>query len=80
MKFGRDLYYFSFLGQPSATEPWMIQFGGHHLGVNVTLAGGKGTLAPSHTAAQPAIYELKGSRCARWATRRTRRLPCSVAG
>lgn len=25
---GRDEYYLSFLGQPSATEPWMIQFGG----------------------------------------------------
>ena len=58
--FGRDNYYVSFLGQPSATEPWMIQFGGHHLGINITLAGEQGTLAPSHTAAQPAIYELEG--------------------
>lgn len=58
--FGRDEYYVSFLGQPSATEPWMIQFGGHHLAINLTLAGGQGTLAPSHTAAQPAILELEG--------------------
>ena len=58
--FGRDEYYVSFLGQPSATEPWMIQFGGHHLGLNVTLAGEQRTLAPSHTGAQPAIYELEG--------------------
>ena len=29
--FGHDEYYISFLGQPSATEPWMMQFGGHHL-------------------------------------------------
>ncbi|MEA3212234.1 MAG: hypothetical protein QOE70_5291 [Chthoniobacter sp.] len=58
--FGHDEYYISFLGQPSATEPWMIQFGGHHLGINVTLVGEQGTLAPSHTAAQPAIYELEG--------------------
>ena len=34
--FGRDEYYVSFLGQPSTTEPWMIQFGGHHLGLNIT--------------------------------------------
>jgi hypothetical protein len=58
--FGRDEYYISFLGQPAATEPWMIQFGGHHLGLNITLVGEQGTLAPSHTGAQPAIYELEG--------------------
>jgi hypothetical protein len=58
--FGQDQYYVSFLGQPSATEPWMIQFGGHHLALNITLAGKNGTLAPSHTAAQPAIYEIEG--------------------
>lgn len=58
--FGRDHYYISFLGQPSETEPWMIQFGGHHLAINITLAGDKGTLAPSHTGAQPAIYEFEG--------------------
>jgi hypothetical protein len=58
--FGRDEYYVSFLGQPSITEPWMIQFGGHHLGLNITLVGDQGTLAPSHTGAQPAIYELEG--------------------
>lgn len=58
--FGRDEYYISFLGTPSATGPWMIQFGGHHLALNITLAGQNATLAPSHTAAQPAIYELEG--------------------
>jgi hypothetical protein len=58
--FGRDQYFMSFLGKPSITEPWMIQFGGHHLGINITLAGKDGTLAPSHTGAQPALYELEG--------------------
>ena len=58
--FGHDEYYISFLGKPSASDPWMIQFGGHHLGINITLVGDHETLAPSHTAAQPAIYELEG--------------------
>jgi len=58
--FGRDEYYVSFLGQPSTTEPWMMQFGGHHLGLNLTLVGEQGTLAPSHTGAQPTMYELEG--------------------
>jgi hypothetical protein len=58
--FGRDNYFISFLGQPSATEPWMLQFGGHHLGLNITFAGEHGTLAPSHTGAQPATFQLEG--------------------
>jgi hypothetical protein len=58
--FGRDEYYVAFLGQPSAADPWIIQFGGHHLGINITLAGDHGTLAPSHTGAQPAHYEIEG--------------------
>jgi hypothetical protein len=58
--FGHDEYYVSFLGKPSGTEPWIIQFGGHHLGINITLVGEQGTLAPSHTGVQPALYEWEG--------------------
>jgi Protein of unknown function (DUF3500) len=58
--FGHDEYYISFLGQPSAADPWMMQFGGHHLGINLTLVGERATLSPSHTGVQPAIYEFEG--------------------
>jgi uncharacterized protein DUF3500 len=58
--FGRDEYFISFVGQPSSANPWIIQFGGHHLGLNITLVGEHGTLAPSHTGAQPSIYEFEG--------------------
>jgi hypothetical protein len=58
--FGKDEYYISFLGKPSATEPWMMQFGGHHLGLNITFVGEQATLAPSHVGSQPAIYEFEG--------------------
>lgn len=58
--FGHDNYYVAFLGRPSMVDPWMIQFGGHHLGINVTIVGPRGTVAPSHTGAQPAIYEIEG--------------------
>lgn len=60
IRFGRDEYYVAILGQPSGNGPWTIQFGGHHLGLNVTLAGDRGTLAPSHTGAQPAVYQFEG--------------------
>ena len=58
--FGRDLYYMSILGAPSEKEPWMLQFGGHHLAVNVTIAGEAGILTPTLTGAQPALYTLAG--------------------
>jgi hypothetical protein len=58
--FGRDNFYISILGTPSETSPWMLQFGGHHLGLNVTVVGEQGILTPSLTAAQPALYEAEG--------------------
>jgi hypothetical protein len=58
--FGKDLYYLSILGTPSEKDPWMLQFGGHHLALNLTIAGERGVLTPSHTAAQPALYTLNG--------------------
>ena len=58
--FGRDLYFISILGTPSETKPWMLQFGGHHLAVNVTIAGEHGVLTPTLTGAQPALYTLAG--------------------
>lgn len=58
--FGHDLYYISMLGKPSVSEPWMLQFGGHHLALNITMVGRDGILTPSHTAAQPAKYTVDG--------------------
>ena len=58
--FGEDLYYLAFVGTPSATAPWMLQFGGHHLAINLTMAGSDATMAPSLPAAQPASYMFEG--------------------
>jgi hypothetical protein len=58
--FGQDEYFISFMGKPSPTEPWMLQFGGHHLALNITLAGERGVLTPSLIAVQPAKYEWNG--------------------
>lgn len=51
-------YYIAFFGEPSSTSAWMLQFGGHHLGINATLDGASGsiTFAPSHLGSQPAVY------------------------
>jgi hypothetical protein len=58
--FGEDEYYLAFLGTPSATNPWMLQFGGHHLAINLTLAGSQAAMTPSLPAAQPASYTIEG--------------------
>jgi hypothetical protein len=58
--FGEDLYYISILGTPSPKDPWILQFGGHHLALNITIAGERGVLTPTLTGAQPALYTVEG--------------------
>jgi hypothetical protein len=60
IRFGRGEYYVAILGTPSAGDRWMLQFGGHHLAVNVTISGRRGVLTPTHTGAQPASFTLNG--------------------
>jgi hypothetical protein len=60
VRFGEDEYYLAFVGTPSVTAPWMLQFGGHHLAINLTMAGSQATMAPSLPAAQPATYTFEG--------------------
>jgi hypothetical protein len=59
--FGADEYYLTIFGKPSETQPWMVQFGGHHLGVNVTVIGKHFVLTPTHTGAQPALFKRDGN-------------------
>ncbi len=58
--FGADQYYLAIFGKPSESQPWMVQFGGHHLGINVTVIGKHFVLTPSHTGAQPALFQRDG--------------------
>ena len=58
--FGRKEFYFAILGTPSTAASWMLQFGGHHLAINVTYAGAAHVLTPTHTGAQPASFSIEG--------------------
>lgn len=60
VQFGTAEYYIAILGAPSVTDPWMLQFGGHHLAINVTIVGRNNVMTPSLPAAQPATYTLNG--------------------
>jgi hypothetical protein len=59
-RFGRAEYYLAILGTPSPTDRWMLQFGGHHLAINVSVVGRDTVLTPTHTGAQPASFTLNG--------------------
>jgi hypothetical protein len=60
VQFGADEYYIALLGPPSTSTPWILQFGGHHLAINVTVVGQRSVMTPSLPAAQPARYVLNG--------------------
>ena len=71
--FGEDEYYLAFLGTPSTTTPWMLQFGGHHLAINLTMAGSQATMAPSFRRRSPRRTRSRAARFVRSARRTTRR-------
>lgn len=57
---GLDNYVIALFGEPHATAPWMLQFGGHHLGLNVTFIGDRAVCAPLHTGILPARFQADG--------------------
>ncbi|WP_424952008.1 DUF3500 domain-containing protein [Deinococcus sp.] len=60
VSFGSDYYFVSFVGTPSTTSPWMLQFGGHHLALNATVVGPNITLSPSLTGGEPIKVSFNG--------------------
>ena len=57
---GSDNYFLAFFGEPETEQAWGWQFGGHHLGVNVTVVGGRSYLSPTFVGIDPAVYERDG--------------------
>lgn len=57
---GTAHYLIGIFGPPDTKKPWMVEFGGHHLGLNIVIAGRQGALTPTLTGAQPSVYQAKG--------------------
>lgn len=57
---GTAAYTIAIFGDPSTTKPWMVEFGGHHLALNIVIAGPHGVMTPTLTGAQPAVYTANG--------------------
>lgn len=54
-------YIIAFLGTPSTTGKWMLQFGGHHYAQNITFNAGKViSVTPSHQGVEPLSFTTTG--------------------
>ena len=56
LDFGSRFFWIAIIGEPSVTEPWQWQFGGHHVTVNTTLRGNRLSVTPTVLGVQPAVY------------------------
>lgn len=55
--YGSGVYLIAFLGTPSTTGTWMLQFGGHHLATNITYGNGAVTGAtPKFEGVEPLSF------------------------
>ena len=51
--YDEELYFFTFMGLPSATEPWGWQLDGHHLIINYFVLGDQIVMSPVFMGAEP---------------------------
>jgi hypothetical protein len=57
--FGSDVdYYIAIYGAPSTTDPFMVQFGGHHLARNYTYKGTTASITPDFTGTEPKTFTV----------------------
>ena len=62
---GSDLYWLTFMGEPSETEPWGWQIDGHHLVINYFILGDQIVMTPTFMGSEPNYIEdgeYKGTR------------------
>jgi len=53
--YDEELYFFTFMGVPSPTEPWGWQLDGHHLIINYFVLGDQIVMSPVFMGAEPVI-------------------------
>ena len=56
--FGSANYWIAIFGTPSETEPWGVQWDGHHVAINLTIVGDKMTTSPAFIGTQPHKFHL----------------------
>ena len=62
LKWSPENYWLTFYGPPSETEKWAWHFGGHHLGLNLTVNQNKvNSMSPSFVGTEPAVFNYGGT-------------------
>ncbi|MDN4610435.1 DUF3500 domain-containing protein [Arthrobacter burdickii] len=51
-----DNYFFAFFGDPTADSQFMVQFGGHHLALNIDYSDGAVTMTPEFVGIEPQTW------------------------
>ncbi|QYX76061.1 DUF3500 domain-containing protein [Streptomyces akebiae] len=59
--YSADKYFLALFGEPSETEQFMVQFGGHHAAYNITYFEDDVSLSPTLTAIEPSEFETGGT-------------------
>jgi uncharacterized protein DUF3500 len=59
--FNDELYYWTLMGTPSATEPWGFQFDGHHLVINYFVLGNQVVMSPCFWGSEPTTMQIDGA-------------------
>lgn len=57
--FNDELFYWTVMGTPSATEPWGFQLDGHHLAVNYFVLGDQVVMSPCFWGSEPTSMEIR---------------------
>ncbi|NRB05307.1 MAG: DUF3500 domain-containing protein [Rhodobacteraceae bacterium] len=61
LKWAPENYWLSIFGTPSADTAWGWQFGGHHLGLNISIENNRvETMSPSFIGTEPAVFTING--------------------
>lgn len=59
--FNDELFYFTVMGTPSASEPWGFQLDGHHLVVNYFVLGDQVVMSPCFWGSEPTSMTIDGT-------------------
>ncbi|MCH8136419.1 MAG: DUF3500 domain-containing protein [Proteobacteria bacterium] len=57
IRYGEEKYYLTFMGIPSADEPWGFQLDGHHLVINYFVLGDQIVMTPAFYGGEPVLTE-----------------------
>jgi hypothetical protein len=64
LKWAHENFFISIWGEPKASEPWGLNFGGHHIALNLTAHGESVSFSPLFLGTDPA--EVKTAKYAGW--------------